>query len=114
MPIEINCRPPGGAILDMMNYSVDDDLYAVYARMIAQHEAAVAAEKKYYCCYLGRRDKDYVHRHSDILDAFGHCLVEYAENPLIFQKAMGKYRYILRSTSESEILHMADFVLQKP
>lgn len=114
IPIEINCRPPGGAILDMMNYSVDDDLYAAYARMIARCEAAVAAEKKYFCCYLGRRDKDYVHSHSDILDAFGHCLVEYAENPLIFQKAMGKYRYILRSASESEILRMADFVLQKP
>ena len=114
MPIEINCRPPGGAILDMMNYSVDDDLYAAYARMIAKCEADVGTEKKYYCCYLGRRDKDYVHRHSDILAAFGHCVVEYAENPLIFQKAMGKYRYILRSASESEILRMADFVLRKP
>ena len=113
MPIEINCRPPGGAILDMMNYSVDDDLYAAYARMITQGEVGVATEKKYYCCYLGRRDKDYVHTHSDILDAFGHCLLEYAENPFVFQKAMGKYRYILRSASESEILHMADFVLRK-
>jgi hypothetical protein len=114
MPIEINCRPPGGAILDMMNYSVDDDLYATYARMIAQGEAAVSSEKKYYCCYLGRRDRDYVHSHSDVLAAFGHCLVEYGENPLIFQQAMGKYRYILRSASESEILGMADFVLRKP
>ena len=114
MPIEINCRPPGGAILDMMNYSVDDDLYAAYARMIAKSEAAVANEKKYYCCYLGRRDKDYVHSHSDILAEFGHCLAEYAENPLIFQQAMGKYRYILRSESESEILRIADFVLRKP
>ena len=114
MPIEINCRPPGGAILDMMNYSVDDDLYAAYARMIAKSEAAVANEKKYYCCYLGRRDKDYVHSHSDILAEFGHCLTEYAENPLIFQQAMGKYRYILRSKSESEILRIADFVLRKP
>jgi hypothetical protein len=114
MPIEINCRPPGGAILDMMNYSVDDDLYAAYARMIAKGEAAVANEKKYYCCYLGRRDKNYVHSHSDILAAFNHCMVEYAENPPIFQKAMGKYRYILRSESEPEILRMADFILQKP
>jgi hypothetical protein len=114
MPIEINCRPPGGAILDMMNYSVDDDLYAAYARMIAKGKTAVSSEKKYYCCYLGRRDKDYVYSHLDILTAFNHCLVEYSENPPIFQKAMGKYRYILRSTSESEILRMADFILRKP
>ncbi len=114
MPIEINCRPPGGAILDMMNYSIDDDLYAAYARMIAQGEAGVTNEKKYYCCYLGRRDKDYAHSHFDILAAFNHCLVEYSENPPIFQKAMGKHRYILRSASESEILRMADFVLARP
>jgi hypothetical protein len=114
MPIEINCRPPGGAILDMMNYSVDDDLYAVFARMIAQGQTTVPLGKKYYCCYAGRRDKDYVHSHADILAAYGHCLVEYAENPPIFQEAMGKYRYILRSPSEAEILRMADFVLRKP
>ena len=114
MPIEINCRPPGGAILDMMNYSVDDDLYAAYACMIAKGEAAVSNEKKYFCCYLGRRDKNYVHSHLDILAEFNHCLVEYSENPPIFQKAMGKYRYILRSISESEILRMADYVLLKP
>ncbi len=114
MPIEINCRPPGGAILDMMNYSVDDDLYAAYAQMIAHDETAIASEKKYYCCYLGRRDKHYMNSHSSILDKFGHCLVEYAENPLIFQKAMGKYRYILRSVSESEIHQMADFILRTP
>jgi hypothetical protein len=113
MPIEINCRPPGGAILDMMNYSVDDDLYAAYAQVIAYGEASVASEKKYFCCYLGRRDKHYMKSHSSILDRFGHCLVEYAENPLIFQKAMGKYRYILRSVSESEIREMADFILRK-
>ena len=45
MPIEINCRPPGGAILDMMNYSVDDDLYRAYAGMIAGGRAAVAAQR---------------------------------------------------------------------
>jgi hypothetical protein len=97
----------------MMNYSIGDDLYAAYARMIAQGRTAVATEKQYFCCYLGRRDKDYVHSHADIVDAFGHCLVEYAENPPIFQQAMGKYRYILKSVSASEIFRMAEFVLRK-
>jgi hypothetical protein len=110
-PMEINCRPPAGAILYMMNYSVDDDLYAAYAQMIAYGGTAVASEKK-YCCYLGRRDKHYVNSHYGILDRFGHCLVEYEKNPLIFQKAMGKYRYILRPVSESEIHQLSDFILR--
>jgi len=112
MPIEINCRPPGGAILDMMNYSVDDDLYRAYAGMITGARATVQAQKKYYCCYIGRKDKDYVHSHDEILSVFGHCLVEHDLNPLIFQQAMGTERYIFRSPNEAEILDIAEFVLK--
>jgi hypothetical protein len=113
VPIEINCRPPGGAILDMMNYSIDDDLYHAYAQMIVNGRASVKPQKKYYCCYIGRKDKRYLHSHADILSAFGHCLVEHDLNPSIFQQAMGTERYIFRSPDEAEILDMADFVLKK-
>ena len=113
MPIEINCRPPGGAILDMMNYSVDDDLYRAYAQMIIKGRVALPTEKKYYCCYLGRKDKHYAHSHDEILSAYGSCLVEHDQNPPIFQQAMGTERYIFRSPNESEIFDIADFVLKK-
>jgi hypothetical protein len=86
MPIEINCRPPGGAILDMMNYSVDDDLYAAYARMItAQGRVTVAANKKFYCAYVGRRDREYALSHGQLMKRLGDALVEFGENPKIFQ-----------------------------
>ena len=113
MPIEINCRPPGGAILDMMNYSVDDDLYRAYAGMIAGSRTTVETAKKYYCCYLGRKDRQYAHNHNEILAAFGHCLVEYDRNPPVFRQAMGKERYILRAPTEAEIFEMADYILKK-
>ena len=113
MPIEINCRPPGGAILDMMNYSIDDDLYRAYAQMITKGRTSVQPQKKYYCCYIGRKDKRYVHSHAEILSPFGHCLVEHDLNPSVFQQAMGTERYILRSPDEAEIFGMADFVLEK-
>jgi hypothetical protein len=112
MPIEINCRPPGGAILDMMNYSVDDDLYHAYAAMIATGRASVQTQKKYYCCYLGRKDKHYAHSHHEILSGFGHCLVEHDLNPPVFQQAMGTERYIFRSAREVEIFDIAEFVLK--
>ena len=111
MPIEINCRPPGGAILDMMNYSVDDDLYRAYAGMITTGRAAVQTTKKYFCGYIGRKDKRYVHSHDEILAAFGHCLVEHDLNPPVFRQAMGTERYIFRSTDEGQLLDIAQFVL---
>ena len=113
MPIEINCRPPGGAILDMMNYSVDDDLYRAYARMIVNGKTAVQSQKKYYCCYIGRKDKQYVYSHEEIHAAFGQCLVEYEQNPPLFRQAMGNERYIFRVPTEAEIFDIADFVLKK-
>ena len=112
-PIEINCRPPGGAILDMMNYSVDDDLYRVYAEMITGGHAQARSEKKYYCCYIGRKDKDYVHGQQDIISTFGHCLVEHGLNPEVYRQAMGIERYILRAPTEGEIFEMADYILKK-
>ncbi len=112
MPIEINCRPPGGAIVDMMNYSVDDDLYRAYAVMITGGQAAVRMPKKYYCGYIGRKDKHYVHSHAEIVEAFGRCLVEHDLNPPVFRQAMGTERYIFRSPSKAEIFHLAEFALE--
>jgi len=113
MPIEINCRPPGGAIVDMMNYSIDDDLYRAYARMVASGKTAVQPQKKYYCCYVGRKDKQYAYSHAEIHAAFEPYLVEYGQNPPLFRQAMGNERYIFRAVTEAEIFNIADFVLKK-
>jgi predicted ATP-grasp superfamily ATP-dependent carboligase len=111
-PIEINCRPPGGPILDMMNFSADVDLYDAYARMVQGKKVELSKEKKYYCCYLGRRERAYSMTHNDVITAFGGALCAFEENPPIFQQAMGRYRYILRSAAEKEIFHMADRILE--
>ncbi len=113
VPIEINGRPPGGSILDMMNYSIDDDLYRAYAQMIATGGADIQARKKYYVCYLGRKGSDYLHSHAEITMKYGHRLVEYDENPPLYFDAMGQYRYIFRSENESEIADIATYVLNK-
>lgn len=113
MPIEINCRPPGGPILDMMNYSVDGDLYAAYARMISRGETPALPDKKYYCAYVGRRDRPYRLGHDEVMTLCGERMVEYGENPMVFQGAMSRYRYILRSPSEEDLRQMAGAMLER-
>lgn len=113
LPIEINCRPPGGAILDMMNYSVDGDLYAAYARMISGREMTPLADKKYYCAYVGRRDRHYRLSHDEAIARCGDRLEEYGENPAVFQGAMSRYRYIVRSPSEEDLLRLAQNLLEQ-
>jgi hypothetical protein len=112
VPIEINCRPPGGAILDMMNYSIDGDLYDAYAGMLVAGRVVLPEEKKYFCGYVGRRDRPYRHSHAEILDRYGDRLMEFAENPPIYRQAMGRYRYILRSESEADIRQMTAYLLE--
>lgn len=107
LPIEINCRPPGGVIVDMMNYSADVDLYEAYARVVFAEPVALTKQKRHYCCYLGRRDRDYVMSHEEMVAAFEEEMVAFGENPPIFQEAMGRYYYLLRSPSENEMWRMA-------
>ena len=110
MPIEINCRPPGGSILDMLNYSIDDDLYRAYALMITDNRVLIRPEKKYFVCYLGRRDRRYVHSHAEIMSTHGHRLADHGENPPLYWEVMGRYRYIFRAATEVEIYEIAAYV----
>ncbi len=112
VPMEINSRPPGGAILDMMNFSVDGDLYRAWACMVMGQPVDLPREKKYAVAYLGRKDKDYTLSHAEILSRFGPSLVETAENPLVFQGIMGRIRYLFRSADESDIPIIAAAVRQ--
>lgn len=97
IPLEINVRPPGGPILDMMNYSIDGDLYQAYSDMILSHPISLPQEKKYYCGYVGRRNKNYRYSHEKIIQMYGEHLVQCEENPILFQQAMGQYKYIFRT-----------------
>ncbi|MFW5887623.1 MAG: ATP-grasp domain-containing protein [Bacteriovoracia bacterium] len=100
-PVEINCRPPGGPIIDMMNYSVDQDLYQSYARLIAGEDVHLANEKKYYCGYVGRRfGKHYFNEHDLVMKRYDSYFVECVENPHVFRQAMGDFRYIFRTDDE--------------
>jgi len=112
LPIEINCRPPGGSILDMMNYSADVNLYAAYAAVVARARVALTGDKKYYCGYIGRRDRNYTLSHTDVVGLCGAHLAEHGLNPAIYQAAMGRYRYIIRFESRSDLMQVAWDILR--
>ncbi len=107
VPIELNARPPGGAILDMMNYSIDGDLYRAWARILLRRPPELPAAKKYAVGYVGRRDRTYALPHDRLLDLLGDRLVDSAENPPLFWEVMGRYRYIFRAADEGEIRALA-------
>jgi biotin carboxylase len=107
VPIEINCRPPGGAIIDMMNYSIDGDLYRAYARMLCRRPMELPAVKKYFVGYVGRKGTPHALGHGELIDRLGRRLVESAENLPLFWDIMGQTRYIFRSPNQDEIRELA-------
>lgn len=114
LPVEINARPPGGAIIDMMNYSADIDLYRWYATLITAGPGSTLelhSAKRFFCGFAGRKDKRYRHSHQEILTTLGLALVEHGENPALYWDGMGRYRYIFRSPFEEAIQGMRNFVL---
>jgi hypothetical protein len=106
-PIEINCRPPGGAIIDMMNYSIDGDLYRAWARMLLKRPLGLPQEKKYFVAFIGRKDKPHALSHDALIERIGSRFVEYAENPPLYWEVMGRYRYLFRTPDEAEVREIA-------
>jgi hypothetical protein len=116
MPIEINARPPGGAILDMMNYSVDEDLYMAWSTLVtkgSQEGLRARAKKKFFVAYTSRREQACHHSHEEVLARFGSAIVEHGENPALFQQAMGRYRYLIRAEDMETITRVRDFILAR-
>lgn len=111
MPLEINARPPGGPILDMMNYSMDGDLYRAYARMLKGEPLDLPERKTWFVGYAGRKDKAYSLSHPEVLSRHGCRIVEEGENPPLYWSGMGRHRYIFRSSDEDEILAVRDQIL---
>jgi biotin carboxylase len=107
VPIEINCRPPGGAILDMMNYSVDGDLYRAWVQMLLGRPLELPEEKRYCVAYVGRKNTPHALGHDELVARIGTRLVEHAENQPIYWEIMGAHRYIFRCPEEAEILALA-------
>lgn len=107
MPMEINCRPPGGAIIDMMNYSIDGDLYRAWVRMLRQQPVDLPPAKKYVVAFIGRKDKPHALTHEQLVERLGQRLVESAENPELYWEVMGRFRYIFRCADEAEACELA-------
>ncbi|MBQ9272134.1 MAG: carbamoylphosphate synthase large subunit [Mogibacterium sp.] len=67
--LEVNMRPAGGMLPDMMNHAHACDVYQIYADMVAFDENRGGQIRDDQCCvFAGRKDR-FVHKHSheDIL-----------------------------------------------
>ena len=53
--LEVNMRPPGGFLPDMIDYANDIDIYQIWADTLIDHEPCYNPERPYSSVFVGRR-----------------------------------------------------------
>ncbi len=110
--LEVNMRPAGGHVTDMMNFAHSVDVFQIYADMVSTDRRLFpAADKERYCAYAARKDShSYTHSGEDILAHYGSHVVLWEELPSIDWVAMGRYLYLARFDTYEEVQDFIAFV----
>lgn len=96
--LELNARPPGGMIVDMINFANDINVYDLYARLITEGRLETIVDRSYNCFYLGRKDHfQYVLSPEEILRLHPDAVIFHGPVAPAFSAAMGNYAIILRT-----------------
>ena len=112
--LEVNMRPPGGCMPELMNYEHDTDVYQMYADMIVHDKLYQPTEKKYIGIYVARKDCfNYVHSHEEICEKYADNLMQYHDVDAIFAPVMGDHMYLMRALTQEKTDEIINFVQEK-
>lgn len=109
--LEVNMRPPGGFLPDMINYANDSNVYQLWADMIVNDTIHYTQVRKYSSGFIGRRDHlQYAHSTQDIKDTYKDNILMIRRLPKALAGAMGDEVIVARFPSEEEILSFFRYV----
>jgi len=112
--LEMNCRPPGGYTVDLMNFSADINVYQEWANIIAENRFSAEVERKYFAAHIARKfGKKYRYSVEEIFNVYGSKIAMHTQVPLVFSEVMGNEAFIVRSPDEKDIFSMIEFIQQK-
>ncbi len=112
--LEMNCRPPGGYTVDLMNFSADIDVYQEWANVIAENRFLAKVERKYFAAHIARKfGKNYRHSVDEIYRLYCSRIAMHTQVPLVFAEVMGNEAFIVRSPDENDIFEMIEFIQKK-
>ena len=109
--LEMNCRPPGGYTVDLMNYSADVNVYQEWANIIADNRFHAKIERKYNAAHIARKaGKNYRHSVEEVFARFGEKIADHTPVPLVFSEVMGNEAFLVRSPEVNDIFDMIHFI----
>ena len=88
--LEVNMRPAGVFIPDMMNYAHSTDVYKIWADMVAFDRTDVEQKEHRFCAFIGRRDqRDYALSDEKAAEKYKDNILEVFRLPDSMATAMG-------------------------
>ena len=113
--LEVNMRPAGGFIPDMMNYSHSTDVYQIWADMVSHGQSNKAqGGPDRYCVFIGTKDAfKHTHSHDEILKRYGSKITMCQRMPDVFAAAMGNQMYMALLDTEDDVREFVTFVLDE-
>lgn len=102
--LEVNMRPGGGYIPDMINYAHSISMFKIWADMIAfDRRTTPDTNEDYYCVFAGRRDNaEYVLSHDQIMEKYAYAMQMSPRIADALAPAMGNQAYIAKFRTEEE------------
>ena len=103
--LEVNMRPGGGCIPDMMNYAHSLNVFKIWADMVAfDYRTTPPSPDDYYCAFAGRRDHvNYWLDHEAMLQKYGDAIMMAPYLSPALAPAMGNQAYIARFRTAEEM-----------
>ena len=112
--LEVNMRPAGGFIPDMMNYSHSLDVYKIWADMVCGSYQDAKSGPDYWCVFIGRKDAfTHSHTHEEIMARYGDRITMHGRMPDIFSAAMGNQMYMAKLDTEDDVREYCSFILDE-
>lgn len=98
--LEVNFRPPGGFVPDLMNYAGELDVYRLWAEVILKNTASYSKLRRYSAGFVGRRKSiHYQYTAKEIENMFKEEVIQTCYLPEAFAAAMGNEAIIAKFTS---------------
>jgi len=113
--LEVNMRPAGGYMPDMMNYAHSTDVFQIWADMITIDSRVLTDPRRdQYCVYAGRRDGvSYVHSREEIMKKFGGRIVMNRRVTETYRAVMGDEMFVARVPEISDVKEFIAFVQER-
>ncbi|MFZ7136348.1 ATP-grasp domain-containing protein [Avibacterium avium] len=114
LPLEVNCRPPGGLTIDMWNYANDFDVFNEYAHIVKDNQFTSQITHPWNVVYISRKaNQRYAHSIAQIWEKFPHNIISVQQVPGVFAKIMGEEGILARTPSIEQMREIIQFAHQK-